>query len=1201
MQKKILFILSVLLICLSAISQPVINRTFGTNTVNDPRLMASTNFYIPRYVDTSSANILKGIDTCGAQIFTYSGNAVWYRACNPKRWIKLLKEGDVANVTASNGLNKVSNDIRLGGLLTGSTFIEGEQNFFGITNTTQFQAISQNPSDVDNYAELFIDHSNFLRLRNNLSSTKRTDLIMGKQSLFLAVDYDLSTFVNLFHLDTTFTYHNTKLGIIDDGASSLSDAQITNTLTVFGTGRFTDTLTATTMGVGDSSNRVASTAWVKRQGYGTGSGSAVWGGITGILSDQTDLQAALNLKLNISDTASMLLPYPHTFGYGLVRNGKFVRIDTSDISTRAWRQKGLDSAVGLINLKLNISDTSSMLANYLTGVTNTGAGLNPVFKLNKFVVGKRLQQGDGISLFQNSDSSISIAAPLAQDYSPYRFPPNARFLLNPTLTSDGRNAYTLALVDPWTASNSYMPGTDDTLIITTYDGDANVAHPSMVFIDSGWNGYRYWLAFTPYPAEARENPSILASNDGIIWVVPPGTTNPVVGPPSGSDFYSDVELVFRDDESRMYLFYRFEDGASSTSQHLYKICDDGANWINETMFISNNAGASPTIVFKDSVWHMWDIDYTTNLATQDPFYLIYRTSPSLAGFELAKEYRCVLNNTPAGKHIWHIEIRWNRAEDQFCGIFDYTTINPGGAPNNNGVLAYATSTSTTNWDVRDAIFPIVGSQYRTTFDSSERANQNGARFEVMYNPQWDFRPAYMWLAPRTTAPTFTNYDTIPLQSVYSLKYRRTSHWGFPVAEVRRSSDDSTIHVFPGANNVGLIIRPLTVAKKDGDTTALAVWAGSDSIYLVKLYNQIDTTGDYLTFIDPGQPYLDSSIWNGTSAWGWVNDGVDDFGQSYKTMQFRAIITSASLDTGKLFSRANAPLYFGLNGTNLTALWGANIAFASIPSPQVRTGLYGTSGSLRINGSEVATGSTTFASSVGQYKSGVYFNGTTNQDYHKGRYAEFVTFNTIPSAGALAHIEGIMGTEYAYDQDSVLYDNFTDANGTLLTSHTPTLAPGGSSWAASDANFEIQSNALTRSAAGSDNQTATINSGISNGYFSGTYTPGVSGGSGIVFRHTDNSNFYYVRVFSGTTLGLFKLEAGVETLVQSAAVTAAGTWSVVIECWGSRIRVFLNGATTPQITVTNTFNMTATNIGVRARSADFPQVWENIKATPFINL
>ena len=43
--------------------------------------------------------------------------------------------------------------------------------------------------------------------------------------------------------------------------------------------------------------------------------------------------------------------------------------DTNVISTKAYRKKGDDSLAALINLKVNISDSASMLANYLRGAT----------------------------------------------------------------------------------------------------------------------------------------------------------------------------------------------------------------------------------------------------------------------------------------------------------------------------------------------------------------------------------------------------------------------------------------------------------------------------------------------------------------------------------------------------------------------------------------------------------------------------------------------------------------------------------------------------------------------------------------------------------------------------------------------------------------------------------------------------------------
>lgn len=89
--KKLILSLCILITCFNAISQSVIQRTPGTNTVNDPRQMHTLNLFIPRYLDTTNANQSGsiGIDSCGALIFTYTGNLIWTRGCSPKRWIPI--------------------------------------------------------------------------------------------------------------------------------------------------------------------------------------------------------------------------------------------------------------------------------------------------------------------------------------------------------------------------------------------------------------------------------------------------------------------------------------------------------------------------------------------------------------------------------------------------------------------------------------------------------------------------------------------------------------------------------------------------------------------------------------------------------------------------------------------------------------------------------------------------------------------------------------------------------------------------------------------------------------------------------------------------------------------------------------------------------------------------------------------------------
>lgn len=88
MNKFIVFIFC-LLSFLNVKSQGIVQRGASTVTVADSRLQANLNFFIPRYTDTTQANILKGIDSAGAVIYTYN-YGLWYRAHNPKRWIPIL-------------------------------------------------------------------------------------------------------------------------------------------------------------------------------------------------------------------------------------------------------------------------------------------------------------------------------------------------------------------------------------------------------------------------------------------------------------------------------------------------------------------------------------------------------------------------------------------------------------------------------------------------------------------------------------------------------------------------------------------------------------------------------------------------------------------------------------------------------------------------------------------------------------------------------------------------------------------------------------------------------------------------------------------------------------------------------------------------------------------------------------------------------
>ena len=109
--KKIFIIISLLLIALVSFSQSIVPRTNSSYTVQDSRFAAQYNLLVPRYADTTAANIQIGIDTCGAIIFTYDSMSLWVRECSPKHWVIVGSgsggggSGTVTNIATGLGLS----------------------------------------------------------------------------------------------------------------------------------------------------------------------------------------------------------------------------------------------------------------------------------------------------------------------------------------------------------------------------------------------------------------------------------------------------------------------------------------------------------------------------------------------------------------------------------------------------------------------------------------------------------------------------------------------------------------------------------------------------------------------------------------------------------------------------------------------------------------------------------------------------------------------------------------------------------------------------------------------------------------------------------------------------------------------------------------------------------------------------------------
>ncbi len=200
------------------------------------------------------------------------------------------------------------------------------------------------------------------------------------------------------------------------------------------------------------------------------------------------------------------------------------------------------------------------------------------------------------------------------------------------------------------SSNGLAP-----LKIRTYDGSSQLTHPKVLHFKSGWNGWKYWMAFTPYPFgnDDYENPSIVVSQNGYDWVTPKGLKNPLTGVPKDVDrggHYSDPHILTNG--SSMELWYRYnparEKGSGSNNgiNMIFRVkSKDGVNWSKpELVFNDKNTYLSPVIIYEENKYKTWFTNYSGDMK--------YRESSDGKSWTDAK----LVNIELPGYNPWHQDI-----------------------------------------------------------------------------------------------------------------------------------------------------------------------------------------------------------------------------------------------------------------------------------------------------------------------------------------------------------------------------------------------------------------------------------------------------------------------------------------------------------------------------------------------------------------
>jgi hypothetical protein len=213
----------------------------------------------------------------------------------------------------------------------------------------------------------------------------------------------------------------------------------------------------------------------------------------------------------------------------------------------------------------------------------------------------------------------------------------------------GREWLVSVLSGPAALRNAAEP-----LTIPTYAPGDQLVHPSVVLFPGSWNGYRYWMAMTPFPGgdDRYENPSIVVSQDGQCWEEPPGIRNPLYPKPFA--YNADPCLFFHEAENALWLYF-LSATSEKTGDLLLMRSRDGVHWTPAEIVIADHVrdtALSPSILKVGDVYYLFSVDIVS--PGSRPFWLTMRTSSD--GKNWSDPNRAVL---PSSRYsLWHVEVKY---------------------------------------------------------------------------------------------------------------------------------------------------------------------------------------------------------------------------------------------------------------------------------------------------------------------------------------------------------------------------------------------------------------------------------------------------------------------------------------------------------------------------------------------------------------
>lgn len=210
-------------------------------------------------------------------------------------------------------------------------------------------------------------------------------------------------------------------------------------------------------------------------------------------------------------------------------------------------------------------------------------------------------------------------------------------------------------------------------------------HPSVIFVEEGFGGYKWWMAQTPYPPinvapyrDRFELPCIHYSDDGLNWRTI--KNNPVddltVDDIEQRNYFSDPHLIFRNGCLELYYRYTILQNKSIIGNKtiLYRrTSKDGVNWSEREIVADLRKEAdvaiwgeqiiSQALLWKDNQYYCWYVDASHHISPRG-----VRVVTSKDGIHWQQYQQCAFIGDDSLKP-WHIDVQFYQGKYQMM-MFD---------------------------------------------------------------------------------------------------------------------------------------------------------------------------------------------------------------------------------------------------------------------------------------------------------------------------------------------------------------------------------------------------------------------------------------------------------------------------------------------------------------------------------------------------